>query len=98
MTPAHVVAANLRRLRMERDWTQKKLSERSGVSQPAISVIASGGTLPAPPTLRKLAAALGVDAAEFRRPLSCRNCRGVVPRGFTCQGCGAMGDPPEVTR
>ena len=54
-------AETLRRERQRRALTQKELAEKAGVSYVTVSRMENGNTGPVkPPTLRKLAAALGV--------------------------------------
>ena len=55
----------LRQIRQQKGWSQKDLADRAGVGQDTISGIESGSRKPHPSTLRKLAAALGVQVAEF---------------------------------
>ena len=56
----------LKRLRRGRGWTQQELSEASGVAQSTIAQIEKmRREEPRPRTLKKLAAALGVETAEL---------------------------------
>ena len=55
----------LKELRRQKGWSQKDLSEYSGVGQDTISGIESGRHEPRPSTLRKLAGALEVEVADF---------------------------------
>lgn len=57
----------LKDLRRRKGWSQKDLSEHSGVGQDTISGIESGRHEPRPSTLRKLAGALDVEVADFFR-------------------------------
>jgi transcriptional regulator with XRE-family HTH domain len=59
------IGENLRRVRKTRRIGQVTLAERSGVSQPTISGIETGGRDPHPSTLRKLAEVLDVPVATF---------------------------------
>jgi len=56
---------NLRRLRQERGLTQERLSELSGVAQPTISGIESGGRGWRGETVVSLALALGIDLEDL---------------------------------
>jgi transcriptional regulator with XRE-family HTH domain len=48
-------------------WTQGELAERSGVSQPNICRLERrSGARPGYPTVRRLAAALGIDSNRLR--------------------------------
>jgi XRE family transcriptional regulator, regulator of sulfur utilization len=56
------VGKSLRRLRTARGWTQRRLSEKSGVSYVVVTKVEQGLTKdPAMSTLVKLADALGVS-------------------------------------
>ena len=59
------VGERLRRARLRRVWTQADLARESGIPIVTISRIENGhhGGLPRQSTVRKRAAALGVDAA-----------------------------------
>jgi transcriptional regulator with XRE-family HTH domain len=57
----------LREIRLRKGWSQQNLADESGVGQDTISGIESGRHEPRPSTLRKLAAALGVEVVEFFR-------------------------------
>jgi len=52
---------NLGKLRNEKKWSQKKLSEMAGVSQTYISELEAGKKHPTVPIAQKLATALGVS-------------------------------------
>ncbi len=56
-----VFSRNLRAVRAYRDMGQDELAERSGVDQASISLLERGRRRPRPSTVRKLAAALGVE-------------------------------------
>lgn len=55
----------LRTLRLRRALSQRDLAARAGVSQVTIVRLERGEAEPRPSTVRKLAAALGVDPAEL---------------------------------
>jgi transcriptional regulator with XRE-family HTH domain len=59
------VGDNVRRLRDERALTQEELAEKVGITVAALSRIERNNAEPRPSTRRKLARALGVDAAEL---------------------------------
>ncbi len=59
------VAERIKAERRLKGWSQKDLAEESGVNQDTISGVESGRHEPRPSTLRKLAAALGVEVADF---------------------------------
>ncbi|MBN2232958.1 MAG: helix-turn-helix transcriptional regulator [Deltaproteobacteria bacterium] len=48
-----------------RGLTQAELAKQSGMSQPALARLEKGGITPRPATLKKLAAALGVEAEQL---------------------------------
>lgn len=55
-----LVGRNVRRLRLERGWTQEEFSERSGYGQSYLSELELGRRNPTVLTLHELAQALGV--------------------------------------
>ena len=55
----------LRIARVEKDMSQKKLCEKTGISQPSYCQIERGETNPRPRTAKKIAAVLGVDWTRF---------------------------------
>lgn len=55
----------VKELRRRKGWSQKDLARASGVGQDTISGVESGRHDPRPSTLRKLAAALGVEVSDF---------------------------------
>jgi transcriptional regulator with XRE-family HTH domain len=65
-SPVRSLGAFLRRLREERELTQKQVAKDLGISQSALSAWESGQTLPPRPQILRLAAVLGVgvDALE----------------------------------
>ncbi len=64
---AEVNVAKLRELRQRRVLTLHELEERSGVSYNTIWRLENGKTGAQPRTIRKLAAALGVEPEELIR-------------------------------
>lgn len=65
-SPVRSLGAFLRRLREERELTQKQVAHDLGISQSALSAWESGQTLPPRPQIARIAAVLGVgvDALE----------------------------------
>jgi len=59
-SPARSLGAFLRRLREERELTQKRVAKELGISQSALSAWESGQTLPPRPQIERIAAVLGV--------------------------------------
>ena len=64
------VAANLLRLRTERDLTQPALAELAGISKQGYQLIESGAVEPRSSTLEALARALKVPLADLLRPVA----------------------------
>ncbi len=59
-SPVKSLGALLRRLREERELTQKQVARNLGISQSALSAWESGQTLPPRPQMQRIAAVLGV--------------------------------------
>jgi transcriptional regulator with XRE-family HTH domain len=72
----------LREVREELGFTQKELSEKTGIALSTISGIETGKHKARPATLRKLANAMGVDIREITRgpmvPVQVPNMPGVL--------------------
>lgn len=91
---AVAIGDNLKRRRLARSWTQAEVAETVGVSIEAFSRIERGLSLPSFPTLLRLAALYGTEAAELikfgRTPpvaLAGRNPRVTQPTGAMAQSC-----------
>src|SRR5688500_8627671 len=54
---AYELGVEVRRLRLERGWSQSHLAERAEMTQPAVARMELGGTTPTLPVLSRLAAA-----------------------------------------
>ena len=54
---AYELGVEVRRLRLERGWSQSQLAERAEMTQPAVARMELGGTTPTLPVLTRLAAA-----------------------------------------
>lgn len=63
-----VLAANVRRLRRDREWTADDLAARVSLDRAAIDLIEAGGMNIDIDQLDELADALGVDASELVKP------------------------------
>lgn len=61
-----MAARTLRQLRRERLLTIRALAEEAGVSTRTVLQLEHGGQTPRPGTIKKLAAALGVEPARVR--------------------------------
>ncbi|MGW3545658.1 helix-turn-helix domain-containing protein [Nocardia niigatensis] len=59
------LARRLREYRVAKFLTQEELADLSGVSRPTIARIESGTAKPRPRTVRKLAAALGIEPGNL---------------------------------
>jgi transcriptional regulator with XRE-family HTH domain len=64
-----VQLVRLKLLRIRKALTQTELAEQAGVSRQTIVRLESGLQEPYPPTIRKIAAALGVEPAELMGPI-----------------------------
>ena len=69
MLDASCIAANIARLRLDRQLTQGQLAERAGISRVAVGKIERGGVVPRSSTLVDLAAALAVPVGELVTPV-----------------------------
>lgn len=58
----------LRSLRERKALTQRELAEKAGITHVQISRLENESAEPHPSTVRKLAAALGVEPAELMEP------------------------------
>ncbi len=56
---------SLREWRYRRGWTQHELAARAGLTQKSVSALEVGAVSARPGTIRKLAAALGIDPAQI---------------------------------
>lgn len=56
---------NLQKVRWEKNWSQKMLSQKSQVPQSVISSVENGLTLPSLITALRLAKALGVNVEDI---------------------------------
>jgi len=60
-----VLAANLKKYRQARGWSQAKLAEKTGTSTQYIGMLEIKGKFPSSTIVHKLAAALGIDPTEL---------------------------------
>jgi len=60
-----VLAANLKKHRQARGWSQAKLAEKTGTSTQYIGMLEIKGKFPSSDMVHKLAAALGIDPTEL---------------------------------
>jgi transcriptional regulator with XRE-family HTH domain len=60
-----VLAANLKKYRQARGWSQAKLAEKTGTSTQYIGMLEIKGKFPSSAMIHKLAAALGIDPTEL---------------------------------
>lgn len=67
--PRATLAANLRRLREARGWSQAELAEQAGMSRLGYRKIEIGGSSPRSSTLQDVARALGVSLVSLVRPV-----------------------------
>jgi transcriptional regulator with XRE-family HTH domain len=59
------LAANVRKLRKDKNWTQGELGDKADVEQAAISLLENGRSNPTLLMLENIAEALGVDFEEL---------------------------------
>ena len=71
-TATRLLAANVRRLRLVKGWTQDDLAATLEVEQQAISLIENGRANPTVTMLDAFAEALGVHVAELFKPSTTR--------------------------
>jgi transcriptional regulator with XRE-family HTH domain len=62
--------AILRRERLARGWTLRKLAQRSGMNAQYLGVVEAGGNVPSLATILEVAEVLGADAAEMIREVA----------------------------
>jgi len=60
-----VLAANLKKYRQARGWSQAKLAEKTGTSTQYIGVLEIKGKFPSSEMIHKIAAALRIDPTEL---------------------------------
>lgn len=65
-----IIAANLRRLREQKGWSQEQVAEETGISRVAYRNIETRKSVPRADTLQKLAAALGVGLEALVSPVA----------------------------
>lgn len=58
---AFELGERVRELRKEREWSQKELAKRTGMSQPSIARFEAGGTTPTLSVLDRIARAFGMN-------------------------------------
>jgi DNA-binding XRE family transcriptional regulator len=61
--------ATVKRLRVARGWTRKKLSQRAGLTPQYVAIVEQGGNVPSLTTVLELIEVLGGDIAEVMREL-----------------------------
>lgn len=98
MTPNEIAAANLRRLRKARGWTQQDLAKRWGVSQTVVSDTEGRGRKRVPRVITindavVLAGVFEVSVIDLITLAPCATCNDTPPQGFTCQSCATKGEP-----
>ncbi len=58
---AFELGKSVRETREQRGWSQARLAEAAGMTQPAVARFEAGGTVPTIPVLERLAHALGLE-------------------------------------
>ena len=61
----NVVAANIKKFRHDRGWSQALLAEKSGTSTKYIGLLEAKAKYPSSDMIHKLASALGIDPTEL---------------------------------
>jgi len=61
------IGERLKQLRIEQAMTQEELAQAAGIGKNTVNRLETNATEPRPPTLRKLARALGVEPRELVR-------------------------------
>ena len=59
-----VLAANIKKYRYDRGWSQAVLAEKSGTSTKYIGLLETKNKFPSSEMIHKLASALGIDPTE----------------------------------
>ena len=59
------LASNLRRLRLDRGWSQEEFADRAGIHRTYVSDIERGARNPTITVVERLAEGLGVTASEL---------------------------------
>lgn len=67
---AFELGRTVREVREERGWSQVRLAEASGMTQPAVARFEAGGTVPTIPVLERLAHALDLELVVRLAPRS----------------------------
>lgn len=83
-------ADNLRRLRLERFFSQAELARRAGLHALTITRLEAGATAPATRTVRALAEVLGVEPRALATPGEVAELRRVLDEAAS--SAGALGD------
>lgn len=65
MVTREIFIANLKKLRVEKGWSQYELASHSGLSSKQISRLETGGSFPSSATLDILASTFGVPVSAF---------------------------------
>lgn len=60
-----MIKLKIKQMRLNRGWTQRELSEKSGIDQEVISMYENNKRNPLPKNLAKLAKAFGVSVGEL---------------------------------
>ena len=70
MDVRHQVGANLRKMRIERGWSQEQAAEHTGVSQQYISGLERGQRNPTVLTMFELTAPFGREPRDLLSPIT----------------------------
>ena len=64
---SRTAAANIVRARVDRGWVQRQLADAAGISQGTVALAETGRRNLSLPMLERMAAVLGVEAADLLR-------------------------------
>jgi len=67
---AFELGRSVREIREQRGWSQARLAEAAGMTQPAVARFEAGGTVPTIPVLERLAHALDLELVVRLSPRS----------------------------
>jgi len=88
---SQIAGRRVRQMREARDWIQRDLAAKAGLSQGTVSLAERGEARLPVRVAARLAAALGTDLETLAAP--CGRCAGRPAAGFKCMLCGAEAAP-----
>lgn len=91
--PIAYIGARIRAARLDAGLTQADLAKAAGISRPQVANIEAGATDTPLRVFVAMIRTLKLDATAALREPICNACGDQPPAGFTCNGCGAGGQP-----